>query len=52
VSLGMVLFVSGQYAECSGGIQRLYLRWASHEELDSTMKRITCGSHRYASLFD
>jgi len=49
VPLGAVLFVSGEYAHCQGGhTGALHLNWHPGEGLGQPMKRMTCGSHRYA----
>jgi len=50
VPLGAVLFVAGEYADCKGGRRSLDINWRPYNGSGSAMKRMICGSHRYAPI--
>ena len=50
VPLGAVLFVEGEYAYCHGAEGRIYLNWRSGLSDWPPLRRMICGSHRYAPL--
>ena len=51
VPLGAVLFVSGEYAQCTGGRGAINVSWTlGRKDLGSTTMRTACASYRYAPL--
>jgi len=50
VSLGAVLFVAGETVECKGGSGTLFIDWRPDDGAGGAVKRMTCGSHRWAPV--
>jgi hypothetical protein len=50
VSLGAILFVSGELKDCEGGNKFIVFPWTPGKEWGPGMRRMLCGSHRYVPL--